>query len=94
MPATLQPIVIVGGQACTWIARSGPDHAKYGDPYAIACVVVRVSDTTARVEALTAGGNSARALLALREVLRGVGFSAVEWERREAGTCRAVRVSL
>lgn len=94
MAATLEPIVIVGSQAHAWIARTGPEHVRYGDPYAIACVVVRAGDTTARVEALTAGGDSARMLLGLRDVLRSVGFAAGEWERREAGECRIVRVSL
>lgn len=94
MPATLEPIVTVGGHAHAWIARTGPDHERFGDPYAVACVVVRAGDTTARVEALTAGGDSARMLLGLRDVLRGVGFTAVEWERREAGQCRKVRVAL
>ncbi len=94
MPATLEPIVTVGGHAHAWIARSGPAHVQYGDPYAVACVIVRSSDTTAHVEALTAGGDSARLLLGLRDVLRDVGFTAVEWERRNAGKCRMVRVAL
>lgn len=84
----------VGDRPHAWIARAGPEHVRYGDPYAIACVVVRSSDTTAHVEALTAGGNSARLLLGLRDVLRDVGFTAVEWERREAGQRRNVRVAL
>lgn len=94
MPATLEPIVTVGDRPHAWIARSGPGHVRFGDPYAIACIVTRVSDSTARIEALTAGGNSVRVLLGLRDVLRSVGFTAVEWERREAGKCRMVRVSL
>lgn len=94
MAATLEPIVTVGGLAHAWIARTGPAHVRYGDPYAIACVVVRAGDTTARVEALTAGGDSARMLLGLRDVLRGAGFTQVEWERRGAGKCRMVRVAL
>lgn len=94
MASTLEPIVIVGDRPHVWIARSGPGHVQYGDPYAIACVIVRSSDTTAHVEALTAGGDSARLLLGLRDVLRDVGFTAVEWERRSAGKCRMVRVAL
>lgn len=94
MPATLEPIITVCGRAQVWIARSGPEHARYGDPYAIACVVVRSSDATAHVAALTAGDNSAQLLLGLREPLRNAGFTQVEWERRKNSGRRMVRMPL
>lgn len=83
MAATLEPIVSVCGVAQVWVARSGPEHERYGDPFAVACVVVRLDTTTARLEALAHGmvGSASRALLALRDVLRREGFERVMWQR-------------
>jgi hypothetical protein len=84
MAATLEPITVVGGKTHVWVARSGPEHVRYGDPFTAACVVLRLDEVTARLVALTqptASVSMTATLLALREVLRREGFKTVVWER-------------
>lgn len=95
MSATLEPIVVIGNKPHVWIARSGPEHLVFGDPYTTACVITRLNDTTAHIEGLTTSGNSMRSLLSLKPVLRNEGFTSVEWERREDGQqTKSVRVTI
>lgn len=81
MSATLEPIVVVAGVAVVWIVRSGPEHRKFGDPYALACVVVRRDDRTAELLALASGVTSAADLWSIRKVLRRAWFARVRWQR-------------
>lgn len=84
MSVTLDPITTVGSIAHAWIARSGPQHERYGDPYDVACVVIRVTDTLARIEVLqSTHDHPQRVLLVLRPALREKGFTHAMWERRK-----------
>lgn len=85
MTTTLDPILTICGTTHIWIVRSGPEHKRYGDPYTISCVLVRINDTTAHIQALVNSSNksAARALFGMRETLRQAGFTQVLWERRK-----------
>lgn len=82
MAATLEPVVSIGARTHVWIARSGPDHVRYGDTYAVACIVTRVDEDTVRIEGLASDDRHVtRELLALREALSREGFKHVLWQR-------------
>jgi hypothetical protein len=82
MSATLEPVVTICGRAQVWIARSGPEHVMYGDPYVVAFVVIRVDDTMARIEALASDDpHVQREVLGVRKLLAREGFTSVMWQR-------------
>lgn len=81
---TLTPIV--------WQVRTGPEHAKYGDPYEGVATVQRCGDV-AHVSA-ACGRLPLGDQVELLRVLREMGFAAIVFERIKGGRSRSFRRDL
>lgn len=69
-----------------WIIRTGPGHKVHGDPWTFSCVCTYAGECAF----LSAGqGQMAPSIMReIGEVLRGMGFSRVAWERfKPSGEC-------
>ena len=70
-----------------WIARAGPEHRRYGDPYSAAAVCRRRG---LEVEVMAAAGDwDFRSLRKLTGRIRARGYR-VTWERRRGNSARRV----
>lgn len=79
---SLEPLTIVGGHTVALIARGGALHARFGDPYTWACVIV-LDGHAAHFKALCTRaplGSFPRHALADR-LRADYGITAVRWER-------------
>lgn len=81
---TLTPIV--------WTVRCGGGHAQYGDPYEGVATVQRCGDV-AHVSA-ACGALPITAQVELSRGLKGMGFSAIVFERVKDGEMRTIRRKL
>lgn len=76
----------------TWTVRSGPAHTEYGDPYDGVATVQRCGEV-AHVSA-ACGALPIADQMELSCALRGVGFTAVVFERSKNGEMRTIRRKL
>jgi hypothetical protein len=75
-----------------WTVRCGSDHAQYGDPYEGVATVQRCGEV-AHVSA-ACGAMPIAAQVELSRVLKGMGFSAIVFERIKDGQMRTIRRKL
>lgn len=70
---SLEPIV--------FIARTGPDHEKFGDKFNTVCTLVKIDDETLMIKGLV-GEIDTKLFKDLKRIIQNFGFTKLTWERK------------